>query len=46
MLSSYAENIKQRYEKHWITENQLKKICELNVINKEEYKIISGKDFI
>lgn len=46
MLSKYAENIKNRYDKHWITDIQLIRFCELGAITKEEYKEISGKDFV
>lgn len=38
------EKWKERYEKKWCTKDNLKKLVELKVLTKEEYKSIVGGD--
>lgn len=42
-MNSKAEKIKERYEKGYVTEEQLLKYLELNAITYEEYLEIKGE---
>lgn len=39
------ENIKQRYQMGWIRVDQLKRYVQLQVITKDEYKLICGENY-
>lgn len=40
------ENIKQRYQMGWIRVDQLKRYVQLQVITKDEYKLICGEKYV
>ena len=35
-----------RYDKHWCTKDQLKRLVQLRVLSEEEYKEITGEDYV
>lgn len=39
------EQIKKRYNRHYITNEQLRRFVELGIINSEQYKEICGEDY-
>ena len=43
-MSSF-EKWDDRYQKHWCTKEQLKKLVALNVLTAEEYKLITEEDY-
>jgi uncharacterized XkdX family phage protein len=40
------EKWKDRYDKYWCTKEQLKRLVQLEVLTMEEYKEITGEDYV
>lgn len=40
------ESLKMRYEKNWCRKDQLVRYVQLGAITAEEYKLITGEDFV
>lgn len=43
---SNFEKWNDRYKKNWCTKEQLKKLVQLNVLTTNEYKEITGEDYV
>ncbi|AMQ66621.1 hypothetical protein BH753_gp139 [Bacillus phage Shbh1] len=43
--SPMFENLRERYNRHWIRKDQLRRYVELEVITPEEYELISGEPY-
>lgn len=46
MFDSDFEKWNYRYQKHWCTKTQLKRLVVLNVLTVEEYETITGEPYI
>ena len=46
MFDSDFEKWNWRYQKHWCTKTQLKRLVVLNVLTVEEYETITGEPYI
>lgn len=46
MFNSDFEKWDYRYKKHWCTKAQLKRLVVLQVLTTEEYKTITGEDYV
>ncbi len=46
MFDSEFEKWNWRYQKHWCTKSQLKRLVVLEVLTTEEYKTITGEDYV
>ena len=46
MFDSDFEKWDYRYKKHWCTKNQLKRLVVLEVLTSDEYKTITGEDYV
>ena len=46
MFDSEFEKWNLRYQKHWCTKSQLKRLVVLEVLTTEEYKTITGEDYV
>ena len=46
MFDSDFEKWDYRYKKHWCTKTQLKRLVVLEVLTPDEYKTITGEDYI
>ena len=46
MFDSDFEKWDYRYKKHWCTKTQLKRLVVLEVLTADEYKTITGEDYI
>ena len=46
MFDSEFEKWNWRYQKHWCTKSQLKRLVVLEVLTTEEYKTIAGEDYV
>ena len=40
------EKWKDRYEKHWCTKDQLRRLVQLEVLTELEYKKITGEEYV
>ena len=40
------EKWNDRYKKHWCTKEQLKRLVQLGVLSAEEYKSITGEEYV
>lgn len=40
------EKWNKRYQKHWCTRDQLRRLVLLEVLTKEEYKEITGEEYV
>ena len=46
MFNSDFEKWNYRYQKHWCTKTQLKRLVVLTVLTAEEYETITGEPYI
>ena len=46
MFDSEFEKWNWRYQKHWCAKSQLKRLVVLEVLTTEEYKTITGEDYV
>ena len=46
MFENDFEKWDWRYKKHWCTKSQLKRLVVLEVLTTEEYKTITGEDYV
>lgn len=46
MFDSDFEKWDYRYKKHWCTKSQLKRLVVLEVLTSDEYKTITGEDYV
>lgn len=46
MFNSDFEKWDYRYKKHWCTKSQLKRLVVLEVLTSDEYKTITGEDYV
>ena len=40
------EKWNDRYKKHWCTKEQLRRLVQLGVLTEEDYKEITGEDYV
>ena len=46
MFNSDFEKWDYRYKKHWCTKSQLKRLVVLEILTSDEYKTITGEDYV
>ena len=46
MFDSDFEKWDYRYKKHWCNKSQLKRLVVLEVLTPDEYKTITGEDYV